>query len=37
MLMEKAGVRCERDIEYAGLPQILHRLRRPDWAGGQGT
>jgi RimJ/RimL family protein N-acetyltransferase len=35
--MEKARFRHERDIEHAGLPHVLHRLRRQDWAGGQGT
>jgi ribosomal-protein-alanine N-acetyltransferase len=36
-VMEKAGFCYERDIEHAGLPHVLHRLRREDWAGGQGT
>jgi RimJ/RimL family protein N-acetyltransferase/GrpB-like predicted nucleotidyltransferase (UPF0157 family) len=36
-VMEKAGFRYERDIEHAGLPHVLHWLRREDWAGGQGT
>ncbi len=32
-VMAKAGFRYERDIEYAGLPHVLYRLRRHDWAG----
>jgi ribosomal-protein-alanine N-acetyltransferase len=32
-VMEKAGFRYERDIEYAGLPHVLCRLRREEWGG----
>jgi RimJ/RimL family protein N-acetyltransferase len=30
-VMEKAGFRYERDVEHAGLPHVLYRLRRADW------
>ena len=26
------GFRYERDVEYAGLPHVLYRLRRQEWA-----
>jgi [ribosomal protein S5]-alanine N-acetyltransferase len=29
-VMEKAGFRYERDIEYANLPHVLYRLRQED-------
>jgi RimJ/RimL family protein N-acetyltransferase len=32
-VMGKAGFRHERDVEHAGLPHVLHRLRREDWDG----
>ena len=28
-VMEKLGMRYERDIEHAGLPHVLYRLERP--------
>jgi RimJ/RimL family protein N-acetyltransferase len=31
-VMEKVGFRYERDIEHAGLPHVLYRLRREEWA-----
>jgi RimJ/RimL family protein N-acetyltransferase len=33
-VMEKAGFRYERDVEHAGLPHVLYRLRRNDWEAG---
>ena len=35
-VMEKAGFRYEQDVEHAGLPHALYRLRREDWAAGIG-
>jgi RimJ/RimL family protein N-acetyltransferase len=35
-VMEKAGFRYERDVEHAGLPHVLYRLRQAEWAGGSG-
>ena len=28
--MEKAGFVYERDVEYAGLPHVLYRIRKPE-------
>ncbi len=32
-VMEKAGLRYERDIVYAELPHVLYRLRATEWRG----
>jgi RimJ/RimL family protein N-acetyltransferase len=34
-VMQKAGFRYERDVEHAGLPHVLCRLRRQEWGGGE--
>jgi RimJ/RimL family protein N-acetyltransferase len=36
-VMEKAGFRYERDVEHAGLPHVLYRLRREGWVGNHST
>ena len=33
-VMGKAGFRHDRDVEHAGLPHVLYRLRREEWAQG---
>ncbi len=35
-VMEKCGFRFERDITYADLPHVLHRLTREQWREAQG-
>jgi ribosomal-protein-alanine N-acetyltransferase len=32
-VMEKTGLRYERDIVYAELPHVLYRLRATEWRG----
>ena len=34
-VMEKAGLRYERDGEWAGLPHVFYRLRREAWESGR--
>jgi ribosomal-protein-alanine N-acetyltransferase len=34
-VMERVGFCYERDFEHAGLPHVLYRLRREDWARGE--
>ena len=34
-VMEKAGLRYERDGEWAGLPHVFYRLRREEWERGR--
>jgi RimJ/RimL family protein N-acetyltransferase len=34
-VMEKAGLRYERDVVYADLPHVLYRIRAEDWRRGR--
>jgi hypothetical protein len=33
---DEVEVGYERDVEHAGLPHVLYRLRRAEWTGGSG-